>query len=50
MMDYIRMRFQKVHPRCLVYRTKITHSYMGSVNAYEGILGDIDRSMIGTFG
>jgi hypothetical protein len=50
MMDYIRMRFQKVHPRCLVYRAKITHSYMGSVDAYEGILGDIDRSLINRFG
>lgn len=50
MMDYIRMRFQKVHPRCMVYRAKISHSYLGSVDAYEGVLGDIDRGMVDTFG
>jgi hypothetical protein len=50
MKSYFLWRFYKVHPRCLVYRIKITHSYRGLVDGYGGLVGDVERGMIDTFG
>ncbi len=48
--SYFLLRFNKVHPKCLVSRVKITHSYMDSVDAYGGKIGDDHRKMVESFG